>query len=79
MGFGEPPRPETALLVDGWPPLMLMAMPFFPPPLPVPVPPPLDELPPAPPLEPRAPFAEPPETPGCLPSGEIETRAARFP
>ena len=50
----------------------------LPPPVVLPLPPGLVELPPAPPL-PAAPFAEPPGTPGCGPSGEIVTREERFP
>src|SRR4029077_14797395 len=69
-------------------PLMLIAagseLPLPPPPSPLVVPPPPlvppieDEFPPEPPL-PRGPFSAPPGTPGCLPSGEIATRADRFP
>src|SRR5882724_6348925 len=76
--LGDPPRPETPLFGGGFPPLMLMSIPVFPPPL-VPVPPLLPGPPPAAPAAPAAPFGEPPGTPGCLPSGEMEIRAARFP
>src|SRR5438034_1833850 len=58
---------------------MLTSIPFFALPLPVPVPPLLAEPPPEPPFAPGVPFGAPPGTPGCLPSGERETRAARFP
>jgi len=58
---------------------MLTSMSFFAPPLPVAVPPLLSGPPPALPFAPGIPFGEPPSTPGCLPSGEMETRAARFP
>src|SRR3989441_12366974 len=58
---------------------MLTSIPFFPLPLPDPVLPPLSDPLPAPPFAPGVPLGEPPGTPGCLPSGEMETRAARFP
>src|SRR5207249_6851390 len=78
--FAGPPRPELAPLAGGWPPLMLTSMPFFTLPLPVAFPPLMLAGPPAaPPFAPGVPFGEPPGTPGCLPSGEMETRAARFP
>ncbi len=67
------------MFAGGFPPLMLTFTPFFPPALPVPVPPPLPGPPPAPPLAPGVPFGAPPGARGCLPSGEMETRAARFP
>ncbi len=66
------------LLAGGWPPLMLTSMPFLPLPLPVAVPSLLSGPPPALPA-PGMLFGEPPGTPGCLPSGEMETRAAKFP
>src|ERR1700735_150043 len=44
----------------------------------VPAPPALAAEPPEPPL-PSAPFAEPPGTPARVPSGEMATRAERFP
>ncbi len=58
---------------------MLTSIPCLPSPLPVAFPPLLPGPPPVPPFEPGIPFAEPPGTPACLPSGEMETRAARLP
>lgn len=63
----------------GLPPLMLTAVEFFPVALPVAEPPRLSEVPPAPPFVAAVDAGWPPGTPGCLPSGEIATRAARFP
>src|SRR2546421_2420465 len=76
LTLGDPPRPELVLLAVGCPPLILTFMSFFPLPLPVADPPLLVG---PPPLAPGAPFGEPLGTPGCLPSGEMETCAARFP
>src|SRR5207245_10960089 len=78
--FAGPPRAELAPIAGGRPPLMLTSMPFFTLPLPVAFPPLMLAGPPAaPPFAAGVPFGEPPGTPGCLPSGEMETRAARFP
>ena len=77
--MADPPRPKFPEFARGCPPLILTSMSFFPPPLPVPVPPRLSGPPLAPPFALGVPFGEPPGTLGCLPSGEIETRAARFP
>ena len=64
------------LFTGGLPPLMLISIALFPFPLLVPVPP---AGPPAFPAAPETSLGEPPGTPGCLPSGEMESRAARFP
>src|SRR5262249_12755213 len=76
--FPTPPSPEIPLFAVGFPPLMLIEFEPVPEPLPL-VPPRLVASPPAPPLLlgglPLAPLG----TPGCLPSGEIEMRAARLP
>src|SRR2546429_5220273 len=70
--FAASPRPDIPLFAGGFPPRMLTSTPLFP----AFVAPPLV---PAPPTAPAAAFGAPPGTPGLLPSGEIETRAARFP
>src|SRR5215475_2511147 len=70
------PRPETVLGAFGEPPLILTPAEFAPFALPLPAPPGSR-------VAPLLPFAfaseEPPGTPGFFPSGEIVTRAARFP
>src|SRR5208282_5386790 len=74
----EPPNPETPLFAGGLPPLTLTPMASLPGPTPA-VPPGLSVLPLAFPLAAGALLAEPPGTPGCFPSGEMEMRAERFP
>src|SRR4029077_3212966 len=71
LNFPTPPRPETLELGFGFPPLMLMPVAFAPPAL-------LLATSEVPPLE-AAGVGEPPGTSGFLPSGEIATRAERFP
>src|ERR1700686_4963249 len=71
LNFPTPPKGETLALGFGLPPLIVMPVAFFPPPL----------LPAAsvfPPMDAEDAGA-PPGTPGCLPSGEIATRADKFP
>src|SRR6202795_5354084 len=71
LNFPTPPKAETLALGFGLPPLIVMPVAFFPPPL----------LPAAsvePPLE-AADAGSPPGAPGFLPSGEIATRADKFP
>lgn len=64
----------------GSPPVMLIPGGPFPAPFGLPpVPPGLPAPPPEPPVDPSTPAALPPGTPGCAPSGEITTRAERFP
>src|SRR5579884_3886809 len=78
LSFGRiPPRPETELPGRGLPPLMLKQTELFP--APPPVPPLLAVFPSEEPFALSGPAGEPPGTPGVLPSGEMETRAARFP
>ena len=76
---GDPPGPEMREELFGLPPVMLTPGEVpIPPPDVAPFPPGLVALPFAPPF-PGVPFGEPPGAPGCVPSGEIETREERFP
>ncbi len=67
------------MFAGGFPPLMLTSNPLSAPSEPLPDPPLLPGPPPAPPLDLGIPFGAPPGTPGWWPSGEMETRAERFP
>src|SRR5260370_4095326 len=77
---GVPPRPDTGEVAFEFPPLMLMpgAPDLFRLPR-VPTPPRLLGSSPACPLVPGFLSGEPPGTPGRSPSGDIETREAKFP
>ena len=66
--LGDAPRPEVPWFAGGFPPLILMSIAPFPFVMPEP-------LPPLPPAKPPG----LPDAPGCLPSGEMDKRAARFP
>ena len=77
LGCGLTDKPDMLFGV-GLPPLMLTVVEFVPAIFPEAEPPWLSAAPPRPPLL----FSGkglPPGTPGCLPSGEMETRAMRFP
>src|ERR1700722_17240420 len=71
LNFPRPPRPEKLELDFGFPPLIVMPVAFAPPAL-------LLAATVVPPFEAEG-VAEPPGTPGFLPSGEIATRADKFP
>src|SRR6202040_1272459 len=71
LNFPTPPKPETLALGFGFPPLMMMPVAFAPPEL-------LLAASAFPPLEAED-AGTPPGTPGFLPSGEIATRADKFP
>src|SRR5580700_7472292 len=71
LNFPMPPRPETLAFGFGFPPLMMMPVALAPPAL-------LLAGSAVPPLEAEGASA-PPGTPGFLPSGEIATRADKFP
>src|SRR6266852_1887114 len=71
LNFPTPPRPATLELGFGFPPLIVMPVAFGPPAL-------LLAASAFPPLEAEDAGA-PPGTPGFLPSGEIATRADKFP
>ena len=76
--LGVAASPEATLFASGFPPRILMSIALFPVLFPAPIPPPvLGGL--VAPLALGVPFCEPPGTPGCFPSGEMETCAARFP
>src|SRR5689334_15870345 len=72
------PRPETELGDLGEPPVMLIAPEFAPVAPPAPIPPAACSTPLFP-FELGFASGDPPGTPGFFPSGEIVTRAARFP
>src|SRR2546429_7606203 len=74
--FAASPSPDIPLFAGGFPPRMLTSIPLLAALFPVLVPPLLAG---GPPTANGVPFGEPPGTPGFLPSGEMETRAARFP
>src|ERR1017187_4638680 len=75
--FGELLRPEIPGEFFGLPPLTLIPGTTAPLPLAPPaLPPGLVEFPPVPPL-PGVPFAEPPGTPGRVPSGEMRSEERR--
>src|ERR1700719_2755076 len=71
LNFPRPPRPEKLELDFGFPPLIVMPVAFAPPAL-------LLAATVVPPLEAEG-ADTPPGTPGFLPSGEIATRADKFP
>src|SRR5580692_541525 len=71
LNFPTPPSPETLALGFGFPPLIVMPVALVPPAL-------LLATSVVPPFETAAAGA-PPGTPGFLPSGEIATRADKFP
>src|ERR1700738_5071633 len=78
LGCGLTAKPDRLFGV-GLPPLMLTAVEFVPAIFPDAYPPIFSAVPPTPPLLFSIGEGLPPRTPGCLPSGEMETRAARFP
>src|ERR1700676_2391668 len=78
LGCGLTDKPDMLFGV-GLPPLMLTVVEFVPAIFPGAEPPTLSAVPPTPPLLFSLGKGLPPRTPGCLPSGEMETRAARFP
>src|SRR5438874_11700721 len=73
--FSASPSPDIPLFAGGFPPRMLMSATL----LPALVPPVLLDEPVAGPFAPGVSLGEPTGTPGFLPSGEMETRARRFP
>ena len=78
MGCGLTDNPDMLFGV-GLPPLMLTVVEFVPAIFPEAEPPRLSAAPPTPPLLFSWGIGLPPTTPGCLFSGEMATRAARFP